>query len=109
MTAPADGSGNAVTRAGATPFVFVNHTDETFTPTQSGALATYIWECCRAAAELGEQPAVITRSAPAAPFAWPRLCVLDYPRRPSGWLGTQLTRVQRNAIGLPKLGQRAWA
>jgi glycosyltransferase involved in cell wall biosynthesis len=91
------------------PFVFVNYTDETFTPTSSGALATYIFECCRAAAASGEQPWVISRAAAQPPFDWPRLRLLDYPRRPGGRLGTQLTRVQRNAIGLPKLGQRAWA
>jgi glycosyltransferase involved in cell wall biosynthesis len=90
-------------------FVFVNNSSETFTPTSSGALATYIYECCRAAAARGERPWVISQTAPQPPFEWPRLRLLDYPRRPGGWLGTQLTRVQRNAIGLPKLGQRAWA
>ena len=91
------------------PFVFVNYPDETFTPTHSGALATYVYECCRAAAASGEQPWVVSRTAAAPAFDWPQLRLLGYPRRPGGWLGTQLTRVQRNAIGLPRLGQRAWA
>lgn len=91
------------------PFVFVNYTDETFTPTQSGALATYIFECCQAARGLGEQPWVISRKDTVPAFDWPSVRLLDYPRRPAGWLGEQLTRVQRKAIGLPKLGQRAWA
>jgi glycosyltransferase involved in cell wall biosynthesis len=91
------------------PLVFVNYTDETFTASASGALATYIYECCRAASALGDEPWVISRSAPQPAFDWPRLRLLDYPRRPAGWLGTQLTRVQRKTTGLPKLGQRAWA
>jgi glycosyltransferase involved in cell wall biosynthesis len=89
--------------------VFVNYTDETFTATASGALATYIYECCRAASALGDEPWVISRSASQPAFDWPRLRLLAYPRRPSGRLGTQLTRVQRKSTGLPKLGQRAWA
>ena len=98
-----------ITTEGAATFVFVNHTAETFTSTASGAVATYIYECCRAAASIGEQPWVISRSADAAAFDWPTLRLIDYPRRPQGWLGEQLTRVQRKTIGLPRLGQRAWA
>ena len=90
-------------------FVFVNHVAETFTPTASGAIATYIYECCRAADALGEQPWVISRSAEDSPFDWAQLRLIDYPRRPKGWLGDKLTRVQRKSIGLPHLGQRAWA
>lgn len=98
-----------MSRSAENAFVFVNHTDETFTPTQSGALATYIYECCRASAGGGDQPWVVSRSAPAPAFDWDKLRLIDFPRRPGGWLGIQLTRVQRNAIGLPRLGQRAWA
>jgi glycosyltransferase involved in cell wall biosynthesis len=72
-------------------------------------LATYIYECCRAAATIGDEPWVISRSARQDAFAWPKLRLLDYPHRPEGWLGIQLTRVQRNTVGLPRLGMRAWA
>jgi glycosyltransferase involved in cell wall biosynthesis len=90
--------------------VFVNNSNETFTPTQSGALATYIWECCRAA--LGDEvaaPWVVSRPAPTPSFPWQRLTLIDYPARPSGRTGDLLTRVQRRTTGLPQLGQRAWA
>ncbi len=98
-----------MTRKSSDRLVFINYIDETFTTTQSGAIATYIFECCRAAAAEGDEPWVISRPAAAPAFAWPRTRFVDYPRRPHGWFGTQLTRVQRKAIGLPKLGQRAWA
>lgn len=93
----------------ADQFVFVNHIVETFTPTASGAVATYIYECCRAAEIAHDQPWVISRSSDVAPFDWPKLRLVDYPWRPRGKVGEQLTRVQRKTIGLPRLGQRAWA
>jgi hypothetical protein len=101
--------GGPVTRKSSDQLVFVNYSEETFTTTASGALATYIYECCRAAAEQGEEPWVISRTAEQAAFSWPKTRLIEYPRRPAGKLGGQLTRVQRNAIGLPRLGQRAWA
>jgi len=35
--------------------IVINNSIETFTPTQSGALATIIYECCRVAARNGKQ------------------------------------------------------
>lgn len=90
------------------PVAFVNYTDETFTPTQSGALATYIWECCQASAALGVEPWVVTRSAPAAAFAWPRLIEVQPPAEIGGRVGDYLTRGQRKLLGWPRQRQRQW-
>lgn len=64
--------------------VFINNPVETFTPTQSGALATVIWECCRAAAHEGSTPFVITRSADTPAFGWENtIFVGDVPKTPN--------------------------
>lgn len=91
------------------PIVFINNTMETFTPTQSGALATYIWECARRMDDCGQVPWVITRTAPAPPFPWPRLLLLDPPRELPGRAGSAITRLQRRMLGWPRQRQRAWS
>lgn len=48
--------------------VQINNSQETFTATASGAIATHIWETSRAAMVLGERPLVISRDAPEAPL-----------------------------------------
>ncbi len=50
------------TRAGR-PVVMVNNSLETFTPTSSGAIATWIWEVARAASAAGSPVRVLTRSS----------------------------------------------
>ena len=40
--------------------VFINNSMETFTPTRSGAIATHIRECCRAAQLQKFEPVVIS-------------------------------------------------
>lgn len=87
---------------------FVNYTQESFTPTQSGALATYIWECCQASAALGVEPWVVTRTAPAPAFAWPRLIEVEPPTELGGRVGDYLTRGQRKLLGWPRQRQRQW-
>jgi glycosyltransferase involved in cell wall biosynthesis len=48
--------------------VQINNSQETFTATASGAIATHIWETCRAGMELGERPLVISQDAPESPL-----------------------------------------
>lgn len=87
--------------------LFINNSSETFTPTQSGALATIIWECCRQAN--GAEPVVITRTCEAAPFPWSRTIFLEYPHVPSGRLGVLLCRLERKLTGWRHLRQRTYA
>ena len=75
--------------------IFVNSTGDTFTPTHSGAIATWLWEMCRAASGFGVDPWVLSRAASQTPYPWPRNILLDYPFPPkirgagrvAGWLG----------------------
>lgn len=62
--------------------VFINSTGDTFTPTQSGAIATWIWEMCRAASLEGIEPWVVTRSSAHAAYPWSRTVEIEYPFPP---------------------------
>jgi glycosyltransferase involved in cell wall biosynthesis len=62
--------------------VFVNSTGDTFTPTHSGAIATWIWEMCRAARGFGIEPWVLTRNSSAQRYPWVRTIELEYPFPP---------------------------
>ena len=62
--------------------IFVNSTGDTFTPTHSGAIATWIWEMCRAACKLGIEPWVLSRNAPVDGYPWSRTVELSYPYPP---------------------------
>ena len=88
---------------------FVNHSQETFTPTQSGAIATVLWELCRAAQRYGVEPIVISRSAPVPAFAWPKFVGIEYPAIRQGRLSTFLYRAERRVTGWPYLRQRSYA
>lgn len=59
--------------------VFINSASDTFTPTISGALSTWIWEVCNAARRDGFEPWVIARAAREKPWDWPRTILIDYP------------------------------
>lgn len=59
--------------------VFINSTGDTFTPTHSGAIATWIWEMCRAAADFSVEPWVVSRNSSEAAYPWPRSVLLEYP------------------------------
>jgi glycosyltransferase involved in cell wall biosynthesis len=89
--------------------VFVSTWEETFTPTQSGALATVIYECCRAARVEGCEPFVISRNCNAAPYDWPRAILLDYPSIPTSGPRWWLARMERKIFGWQHAGQRAFA
>lgn len=78
---------------------FINCTAETFTPTKSGAIATWVWELCRVAQGQGLKPLVITRSHPAKPYDWPHTVFLDYPFVPSDRIFNKLVRLQKKIAG----------
>lgn len=88
---------------------FINYSDETFTPTQSGALATIIYECCQVARSRGDEPLVITRSASAAPFDWQNTKFVDYPPAPKTKLELFRARADRKLFGWRNMGQRTYA
>jgi len=91
--------------------VFINSTGETFTPTRSGAICTWVWELCHAAERKGTEPMVITRNSEAAPYPWRRTVALEYPRRPT-MRGTGLGRLielQRKLTGWGHVRQKAYA
>jgi glycosyltransferase involved in cell wall biosynthesis len=89
--------------------VFINHSLETFTPTQSGAVATHIWECCRVAQARGIEPVVLSRRCEAAAYPDVRTILLDYPPIPSQPILHKWFRVQRRLTGWRHLRQGAYA
>jgi glycosyltransferase involved in cell wall biosynthesis len=89
--------------------VFINHTVETFTPTESGAIATHIHECCRAAADEDFEPVVISVNCKAEPFGDVRTVLLDAPRIPSNKVVLKLLRAERKLAGWRHLRQQVHA
>lgn len=93
--------------------VFINHPLETWTPTQSGALATIIWECCRVAERRaggsGDLPWVLTRPSEAPHFPWAQTLVLDPPALPAHPLAVRALRAERKLTGWRHLRHRAYA
>jgi glycosyltransferase involved in cell wall biosynthesis len=88
--------------------VFINQSLETFTPTESGAIATHVSECCYAAQRAGGTPVVISRSCKAAPFPDIEAVFVDYPPVPEGGLAHKLYRIQRKLTGWRHLRQQAF-
>lgn len=89
--------------------VFINYPLETWTPTSSGALATILWECCRAAQSRGHLPWVITRASAAPRFPWPQTIALDPPALPTHPLALKALRAERKLTGWRHLRHRAYA
>src|SRR5450631_2804809 len=91
--------------------VFINCTGETFTPTKSGAISTWVWEVCRSAQKQGIAPWVITRKRDADPYPWPNTILLDYPWIPQ-MRGTgigRLLQIQKQTSGWGHVRQGAYA
>lgn len=87
---------------------FVNNIGETFTPTKSGAIATWIWELCRIAQSEGKLPLVISRSRPETPYDWPRTVFLDYPTLPRNRVAGKLVYLHRDLTGHTHARQEAY-
>lgn len=88
--------------------VFINNTLETFTPTQSGAVATVLWQLCQAARLQGFVPMVLTGNGSAKSYDWPQMLFVDYPRVPASRIGIGLYRLERRLNGWRHLRQRAY-
>jgi glycosyltransferase involved in cell wall biosynthesis len=85
--------------------VLVNNSRETFTPTVSGAIGTCLWELCRAAATVGQRPAVVTASCAAEPYPWSETHFVDPPPVSGG----PVARVTRRLTGWARMEQRSYA
>jgi glycosyltransferase involved in cell wall biosynthesis len=89
--------------------VFINSTGDTFTPTRSGAIGTWIWEVCRAASQEGVRPLVISRTCEAAPHPWSDTVFVDYPPlRPFRGAG-RLFQIQKRLTGWGHIRQGIYA
>ena len=91
--------------------VFINCTGETFTPTKSGAISTWVWEMCRSAQKQGVEPWVITRSRDTEPYPWPKTILLEYPWIPQirgSGIG-RLLKFQKDWSGWGHVRQGAYA
>lgn len=89
--------------------VFVNYPLETFTPTQSGALATIIYELARCAQNDGLKPLVITQSSPAKAFEGIDSRFLHYPAVPEQGLRRFVARARRKLDGCRHFHHRSYA
>jgi glycosyltransferase involved in cell wall biosynthesis len=89
--------------------VFINHSVETFTPTESGAIATHIHECCRAAAQQDFEPVVISIRCQSEPYNDVQTVLLDPPRIPENRFLVKLLRAERKLTGWRHLRQKAHA
>ena len=89
-------------------FVFINCTAETFTPTRSGGICSWVWEHCRSAQKDGVQPWVITKTSPAEPYSWPNTVLIDYPQVPTNRVLSKLYYVQRDLTGWGHVRQKAY-
>ena len=86
-------------------FAFVNNHREGFGPLDSGAIATCIWEVCRAASADGTVPSVLTRRQESAPYEWTDIHWLDVQVRPNYvW-----DRIDRRFTGWVSRLQRSYA
>jgi glycosyltransferase involved in cell wall biosynthesis len=92
--------------------IFINNSGETFTPTHSGAIATWIWECCNVAQTAGFQPGVLSRDSDAVNvpnFPWPNSIFIDYPPAPKQPWSIYFFRLERKVRGWRHLRHSAYA
>ena len=89
-------------------FVVINCTAETFTPTRSGGICSWVRELTLAAQKDGIEPWVITKISPAAPYPWPKTILIEYPRIPTNRFLSKLVYVQRDLTGWGHVRQKAY-
>jgi len=89
-------------------FVFINCTAETFTPTRSGGICSWVWGLAQTAQKEGIEPWIITKASPAAPYPWPKLTVIDYPAMPRNRVLSKLFYLQRDLTGWGHVRQKAY-
>ncbi|MGH9079808.1 MAG: glycosyltransferase family 4 protein [Acidimicrobiales bacterium] len=98
-----------MTTYGGGPLVMVNNSDETFTPTVSGAIGTCLWELCRAATTEGVTPLVVTKDADAEPYPWSETRFVPAPAPPKDRGATFVHRVVARSSGWGSVGQLTYA
>lgn len=73
-------------------------------------MATVIWETCRAAAQTGVEPWVVSRRDPdARAYDWPRLALIEPTQQPTSRPGVFLARAQRKLQGHREMRHRQHA
>lgn len=90
-------------------YLIINNMSETFTPTQSGAICTDIWETCKIAIARGKKPWVISRDSEAASYKLPRLILVPFPYVHQNRLGRFIWRLDRKLTHWANLRQRHFA
>lgn len=87
----------------------VNNSDETYTPTASGAIATHIWEVGRAAAASGAESVVLTRAAAQPAMGHGNILFTEPPRPKGSAVRRWMQRVERRCLGWREAGHRRHA
>ena len=80
-------------------FIQINNSDETYTQTASGAIATHIWEVCRAARGEGIETTVLTQSAEQPSLTGGALVCTEPVRLRASRAGRLLQRAERRLFG----------
>lgn len=90
--------------------VFIAPPTGTYTPTNSGALATYIHEIALVAASQGFSPTIVARQAPRhiAPYTDFPAHFLPFEEPKAGTLAYRWGRLERKITGWRHVGQRAY-
>ena len=89
-------------------FVLVNCTAETFTPTRSGGICSWVWGLAQAAQKEGVEPWIITKTSPDQPYDWPRTLLIEYPHIPKNRILSKLFYVERDLTGWGHVRQKAY-
>jgi glycosyltransferase involved in cell wall biosynthesis len=89
--------------------VFINYSRETFTPTHSGAICTYIWELCRAAARAGASPQVVSLASTQPPYSDVPTHFVAVPADPKSYVPFKLLRLRRKLTGWQHIRQWTFA
>lgn len=87
----------------------VNNSDETYTATASGAIATHIFEVGRAASAAGVETVVLTRASAEPAIAHGNIFFTEPPRRKVGSLDRWMQRIERRCYGWRDAGHRRHA
>ncbi|GAA4191542.1 hypothetical protein GCM10022288_22540 [Gryllotalpicola kribbensis] len=88
--------------------VIVNNSRETFTSDRSGAIATCVWELCRAAERRGQAPEVVTRVGEGSVYPWPHLFAVPESSASPGRAG-RVAEAASGAMGWARPAQRQYA
>lgn len=106
---PDVGSESSARGAGQTQSVLLlNNSRETFTSDRSGAIATCLWELCRAGVRAGSAPHVVSRRTDGAAYDWHLTTWIPAARERRAFR-TMTGRVRRRVTGWARLDQEEYA